>query len=308
MVGVIHDVLQPTVGGCVRCCLYDDARNIAAMNGDTYVPRRPPELPRSSRYDTPQRRRTRHTGPPRRARKPQWVYWVRRAGALLIIFLLLLALVRACGGQADPETAAPETATETVPSETATVTTPASATTEAAPPPDFIETSRPVEMVIPTVNMTAKFETDDCRVVDGKVDPGGLSKACAYVAPDRPYELPGTNAGDIVVIAGHAAAGVPAVFDKLYSPSDNAHTVNIGDTLYVRTEASGEWWLKYVATDLHDPMKDALATDTDVWGSGPMPGRLVTISCVQPVNPFEDSVRNAVVGWAFEGVTASPGE
>lgn len=272
------------------------------MTGDTYVPRRPPELPRSSRYDTQQRRRpnqTRRASRPRRPRKPQWVYWVRRAGALIILFLLVSALVRACGGSAERETA---------PAETTTVTTSTSATSDAAPPPDFIEASRPVEMVIPAVNMTAKFETDDCRVVDGKVDPGGLSKACAYVAPDKPYELPGTDVSDIVVVAGHAAAGVPAVFDKLYNPADNAHTVKIGDVLYVRTEASEQWWLKYVATDLHDPMKDALATDPDIWGSGPMPGRLITISCVQPVNPFEDSVRNAVVGWSYEGVAAAPGE
>lgn len=279
------------------------------MTGDTYVPRRPPELPRSSRYDAPKRRRAGQPGQPgqpRRARKPQWVYWVRRIGALLILFLLLSALVRACGGPAEPETAPVETTVAETTATTATESSTAAKTTQAAPPPDFIEASRPVEMAIPAVNMTAKIEKDDCRVVDGKVDPGGLSKACAYVAPDKPYELPGTDAGDIVVIAGHAAAGVPAVFDKLYNPSDNAHTVSVGDALYLRTEASGEWWLKYVATDLHDPMKDALAADPDVWGSGPTPGRLVTISCVQPVNPFEDSVRNAVVGWMFEGVVDKP--
>lgn len=272
------------------------------MTGDTYVPRRPPELPRSSRYDAPQRRhpnQPRHANrasQPRRPRKPQWVYWVRRAGALLILFLLLTGIVRACSGPAEPETAPVETTQPTTTTETTTE--------QSTPPPAHIDAARPVEMVIPAVGMSAKFDDGDCRVVDGKVDPAGLSKACIYTAEDKPYELPGTDASDIVVIAGHAAAGVPAVFDKLYKPSDNAHTLKLGDTLFIRTASSGEWWLKYVVTDLHEPMKDALAGDAAIWGTGATPGRLLTISCVQPVNPFEDSVRNAVIGWQFEGVTA----
>ena len=32
-----------------------------------------------------------------------------------------------------------------------------------------------------------------------------------------------------------------------------------------------------------------------------MPGRLLTISCVQPSNLLANSVRNAVVGWQLEG-------
>lgn len=271
------------------------------MTGDTYVPRRPPELPRSSRYDAQQRRRpnqTRRANQPRRPRKPQWVYWVRRAGALIILFLLLSAIVRACSGPAEPETAPAETTSEQPATPTETITE------QAAPPPAHIEAARPVEMVIPAVGMSANFDEGDCRVADGKIDPAGLSKACVYTAADKPYELPGTDAGDIVVIAGHAAAGVPAVFDKLYKPSEDAHTLTLGDTLFIRTAASGDWWLKYVVTDLHEPMKDALANDTAIWGTGATPGRLITISCVQPVNPFEDSVRNAVIGWQFEGVTA----
>lgn len=261
------------------------------MAGDTYVPRRPPELPRSSGRTAPER-------PARKPRKPQWVYTARRAGALLILALLLFAIVRACGGPADPE---PQPQAETQSSTTTSATT---TTTQA--PPAHIEASRPQEMVVPAIGMKAKFEDGDCRVVKGNVDPDGLNKACAYTAPEKPYQLPGTDAGDIVVIAGHAAAGVPAVFDKLYNPAENAHTLKMGDTMYLRTAASGEWWLKYEVTDLHDPMKDALANAPEIWGNDPTPGRLVTISCVQPTNPFEDSVRNAVIGWRFAGVSADP--
>ena len=251
------------------------------MAGDTYVPRRPPELPRSSGRTAPQRPASK----PRKPRKPQWVYTARRAGALLILALLLFAIVRACGGPADPE---PQPQAETQSSTTTSATT---TTTQA--PPAHIEASRPQEMVVPAIGMNAKFEDGDCRVVKGNVDPDGLNKACAYTAPDKPYQLPGTDAGDIVVIAGHAAAGVPAVFDKLYNP-ENAHTLKIGDTMYLRTANSGEWWLKYEVTDLHDPMKDALANAPEIWGNDPTPGRLVTISCVQPTNPFEDSVLSLI--------------
>lgn len=261
------------------------------MAGDTYVPRRPPELPRSSGRTAPAR-------PPRKPRKPQWVYTARRAGALLILALLFITVVRACNGPAEPE---PQPQAETQAQTTAETTT---TTTQA--PPAHIEASRPEEMVVPAIDMKAKFEDGDCRVVKGNVDPGGLGKACAYTAPDKPYQLPGTDAGDIVVIAGHAAAGVPAVFDKLYNPAENAHTLKLGDTMYLRTADSGDWWLKYEVTDLHDPMKDALANAPEIWGNDPTPGRLVTISCVQPANPFEDSVRNAVIGWRFVEVSAEP--
>lgn len=266
------------------------------MSGASYTPRKPPELPRANPHQ-----RDRGQRPARRPRRqPQWVYWVRRAGALLILLLLFTSLVRACGasGEGSEQTSAART-TSTAAAETTAATT-------MQAPPAHIEASRPQEMVVPAIDMKAKFEDGDCRVVKGNVDPGGLGKACAYTAPDKPYQLPGTDAGDIVVIAGHAAAGVPAVFDKLYNPAENAHTLKIGDTMYLRTADSGDWWLKYEVTDLHDPMKDALANAPEIWGNDPTPGRLVTISCVQPTNPFEDSVRNAVIGWRFVGVSAEP--
>ena len=34
-----------------------------------------------------------------------------------------------------------------------------------------------------------------------------------------------------------------------------------------------------------------------------MPGRFLTISCIQLANPLEPGVRNAVVGWQYEGTT-----
>ena len=173
-----------------------------------------------------------------------------------------------------------------------------------APAPDiYIEPSRPVELSIPAIGLRAGFEDTDCRVVDGNIDPATLDLACAYTSPDRPYSLPGTDSPDIVVIAGHTGAGVEAVFNQLYDGHANHHRVNIGDALYVRTYASGDSWLKYVATDLHEPQKELLSGDAAVWGTGATPGRLLTISCIQPPM-YAPSIRNAVVGWQFEGVVS----
>ncbi|WP_241807368.1 hypothetical protein [Corynebacterium diphtheriae] len=38
-----------------------------------------------------------------------------------------------------------------------------------------------------------------------------------------------------------------------------------------------------------------------------MPGRLLTISCIQPANLLEAAVKNAVVGWQYRGVATADG-
>lgn len=217
-------------------------------------------------------------------------YVWRAAAAVVGALLLLCGLFRAFGVNGASEE---ETVATVVPSESTT-----QAMGEVAP-------SRPLEMTVPNVNLHANFEPNICQYKNGAIDPSTLSEACVYTAEDRPYSLPGTNAPDIVVVAGHAAAGVPAIFDKLYDPGNERHSVTIGDALYVRTEASGDRWLKYQATDLHEPEKTALSQSQDIWGTAPIPGRLLTITCIQPANPFAPSVKNAVVGWQFQGVVGA---
>jgi len=226
----------------------------------------------------------------RRRKQPSnpWTYPLRRAGAVLLALLVLVVALRACGiigGQEDEEQQV----------------APAPQTSQTA---DEVAVSRPIEMTIPKVGLHAEFEKNDCLLKDNAIDPSTLSEACVYTADDRPYSLPGTDASDIVVVAGHAAAGVPAVFDKLYDPSNEHHTVTVGDAMYIRTEQSGDHWLKYEATDFHEPDKTALAQSKEIWGDGPMPGRLLTVTCIQPANPFAPSVKNAVVGWQLEGVVS----
>lgn len=218
-------------------------------------------------------------------------YHVRRLVALLIVILVIRAGAKALLHDAPSDSPPPE---------------PAQTTSVAAEPrrqaASSVAQARPVEMVVPVLGLRAGFEQADCRVVDGKIDPKTMDKACALTGEGYPYALPGTDAGDIVVVAGHTGAGVNAVFNKLYDGKAEHHNVAPGDTLFLRTESSGEDWLKYTATDLHEPDKGALAGNAEIWGSGPMPGRLLTISCIQPANPLADSVRNAVVGWQLAGV------
>lgn len=161
------------------------------------------------------------------------------------------------------------------------------------------------ELFIPSIGLRAGFEDKPCRVKEGAINPSTMSKACTYTAADKPYVLPGTTAKDLVVIAGHTGAGAPGVFNKLYDGSGNRHTISLGDKLYLRTASSSNKWLVYVATDLHNPEKEGLPDDSNIWGTGPEPGRLLTISCIQPANPLQSSVRNAVVGWKLHGTSQS---
>ena len=143
-------------------------------------------------------------------------YHVRRIAALLILFLLVRAGFKALlhDEPSDPPVPAQETSVSAEPRRQAAAS---------------IAQGRPVEMVVPVLGLRAGFEQADCRVVDGKIDPKSMDKACALTGEGYPYELPGTDAGDIVVVAGHTGAGVDAVFNKLYDGKAERHTVATGD-------------------------------------------------------------------------------
>ncbi|MGX4762813.1 hypothetical protein ACWJIK_11920 [Corynebacterium minutissimum] len=212
----------------------------------------------------------------------------RGMGMLLILALVFVGIIAALNLNQESDAPAPQP-TEVV-----------------AEPAAVIEPSPAVEMYIPAIDVRAEFEEGSCRVKDNKINPDSMNKACTYTADDKPYALPGTDSPDIVVIAGHTGAGVPAVFNNLYDGRADTHKASVGDKLFLRTQNSGEQWLVYSATDLHDPSKEGLEQDESIWGANAKPGRLLTISCIQPANPLASAVRNAVVGWQFEGVTAAP--
>ena len=228
------------------------------------------------------------TSPRRHAARHRQPVSRRGMGVLLILALVFLGIVAALKFNNEPEAPAPQT--------TDVVTEPAA----------VIEPSPAVEMYIAAIDVRTDFEEGSCRVKDNKINPDSMNKACTYTAEDKPYSLPGTDAQDIVVIAGHTGAGVPAVFNNLYDGRADEHRASLGDKLYLRTQNSGDQWLVYTATDLHDPSKDGLEQDESIWGADAQPGRLLTISCIQPANPLAAAVRNAVVGWQFEGVAETP--
>lgn len=45
-----------------------------------------------------------------------------------------------------------------------------------------------------------------------------------------------------------------------------------------------------------------LAQDSSIWGTGPVPGRLLTIGCLQPADRTQRSSQNVVVVWSFDRV------
>ena len=233
-------------------------------------------------------KQTTKTAPRRQASRPRTPISRRGLGVLLILAMVLVGIVAALQINKEPDAPAPQP------------------TDVVAEPAAVIEPSPAVEMYIPTIDVRAEFEEGSCRIKDNKINPDSMSKACTYTAEDKPYSLPGTDAQDVVVVAGHTGAGVPAVFNNLYDGSADEHKASVGDKLYLRTQNSGEQWLVYTATDLHDPSKDGLEQDESIWGTDAQPGRLLTISCIQPANPLAAAVRNAVVGWQFEGVTEAP--
>lgn len=169
-----------------------------------------------------------------------------------------------------------------------------------------VEPSRPVEFAIPALGLRAGIDAEPCRLTDGALDPVNMDTACYYVADDRPYSLPGSDAPDVSVLAGHAASGRAAVFDDLYDAAADTFTPEKGDELLVRTEAGGDKWLVYEAVDFHSMDKASLGGDEDVWGTGPVPGRMLTISCIQPRNPFSAATHNVIVGWEYAGVSDGP--
>ena len=147
-----------------------------------------------------------------------------------------------------------------------------------------------------------RVDAEACPLTDGALDPPTLDTACYYVADDRPYSLPGTDAPDISVLAGHAASGRDAVFDDLYDNGADTFTLRRA----TNTRAGGDRWLVYEATDFHGIDKASLGGSAEVWGDGPMPGRMLTTSCIQSRNPFAAATPNVIVGWTFAGLADAP--
>lgn len=219
--------------------------------------------------------------------------------AALVIATIVIAIAAIAGFRSGWSSATSESSS-TTPTSSAPVPSPTqSDLLQVDAPP-----SQPIEMIIRSIKIDAPFENASYRGKNNKIAPATMDKPCSYTSNDKPYSQPGTNVPAIAVIAGHTGAGVPAVFNNHYDGTNDRHTVALGAKMYLRTESSGYNWLRYTATDLHDPQKSGLSEDQSVWGDGPIPGRLLTISCIQPANPLAAAVRNSVVGWQLNGVVS----
>ena len=220
---------------------------------------------------------------------------LRRVLVPIVVAVCAVSGLVGCGEDA-PTPASPPTVTPSSPA--------ASPSPTPTPAPN-IAPSRPLEILLPKAGARIQIATDVCPVVDGMLDPDrrDYMVACYYVAPDKPYSEPGSEAPDIAVLAGHTWRDGPAAFNVLYDWASQAFTVAEGDEIWVRTEASGTHWLVYRAVSFHTPAKyGGLAADTNIWGEGPVPGRLLTIGCQQQVQEGVHSTNNIVVVWTYDRV------
>lgn len=217
----------------------------------------------------------------------------RAAGFAVLVTVLSAGVLAGCGSEPPEKPAASPTPTVT--------SSPTPSPSPTSPP--AVAPSTPLALYVPRIDVTVPLDTDPCPVVDDMLDPDRdrLDEACYYVAPDKPYSLPGTDAPDIAVFAGHTSRKVDAAFNWLYDWTGQKFSVELGDELWVRTEASGSTWLVYTAESLHTPNKlGGLAEDTTIWGTEPVPGRLLTIGCLQPLDRNLPSSENVVVVWTYE--------
>ena len=247
------------------------------MAGDDvrgYPPRRTPPA------------RVHPAAPPRRFKpQPPHVYKRRRRVAVLLLNLFILLFIRACvPSEHDREMKAWREQADQALQQPLDVG-------EEIPP------SRPVEMRVPSVGLTATFDDSNCDFNDGVLAPATDSSACAFTADDKPYALPGTTSSDIAVLAGSSGS-----FGPLYNTTSRTPTPSPGDALYLRTQESGERWLRYQATDIHNPDEEGLSQSAAIWGNVPMPGRLLTITSIQPDPADSRAVRYAIVGWQLQDV------
>lgn len=180
-----------------------------------------------------------------------------------------------------------------------------------------IAASQPTTLYIPRLKKTIRLSDKVCptSIVNGEtmLDPDrkDYTKGCYFISKDYPYSLPGTDAPDLAVFAGHTARTIPsAAFNVFYNWQKGKFTVAKGDELWVKTVKSGKRWLVYAATDLMTPRKYAakgkvsLMNDPAIWGAAPTPGVAITIGCRQSPTPGVPSSENIVIKWRFSRVEA----
>jgi len=127
------------------------------------------------------------------------------------------------------------------------------------------------------------------------IDPPRTGPDLAKVFQCTDFAMPGTNTATNAVIAGHASNYTTTVFNKLYTQGDAL----VGRQIFVRTQASGQQWLRYTVRNIYEPLKTELPYQAQIWT--PTPGRLILVTCFEtPDRPT--ALRNIVVVAQFDGV------
>lgn len=167
-----------------------------------------------------------------------------------------------------------------------------------------VPAGRPLMLYFPKLKTSVRLDDKSCpQNEDGLFDPDrtNLMAACYVHNPSYVYEFPGTNAKDVAVFYGHTWREGEAAFNLLYDWERQRFNFQRGDEVWVRTVTSGKQWLVYRAENFFTPFKHgrtSLVNDETIWGAAPMPGKLITVGCLQPLS----SNRNVVIRWQFAGV------
>ena len=159
-----------------------------------------------------------------------------------------------------------------------------------------IDSSVPVRLRFPSIKDGGKVVTvpvaTRCNWVDGSIDPDRtkMEAACYATKRGKPYVLPGTQAKDVAVIAGHTMKQVKGdkrqiAFNPLRQWTRDRVMLRTGDTVEAYTKASQKvaksCRLVYQVDKYWEIDKGRLAGADEVWGKKPMPNTLLLIGCKQ---------------------------
>ena len=160
-----------------------------------------------------------------------------------------------------------------------------------------IDGSVPVKLHFPSIKDAGNVVTvpvaTRCNWVEGNtIDPdrSRMDAACYAMGNGKPYVLPGTQAKDVAVIAGHTmklprGGKSKIAFNPLRQWTRDRVMLRIGDTVEVYTKASQKLAescrLVYRVDKYWEIDKGRLAGADEVWGKKPMPNTLLLIGCKQ---------------------------
>ena len=159
-----------------------------------------------------------------------------------------------------------------------------------------IDSSVPVRLRFPSIKDGGKVVTvpvaTRCNWVDGNIDPDRtkMEAACYATRRGKPYVLPGTQAKDVAVIAGHTMKQIKGdkrqiAFNPLRQWTRDRVMLRAGDTVEVYTKASQKvakrCRLVYQVDKYWEIDKGRLVGADEVWGKKPMPNTLLLIGCKQ---------------------------